>query len=427
MAKKLKLNEIIVKLKDINPNITIIEDKYINSKTPIKCKCNICNHEWSAKWNNLSSNNSGCPNCYELNRRISKEEMIKEAEINGYKILEFVEIGNTIRNTRVILECPEGHPYEIYLGSFQSGKRCRKCTNKKLAQNRKNDSLAVKEEIESYGYTIEGNFNYENSKSPFTITCKERHERTLAYNRFCKSKECPECKLGRKVKYGEDDVIIILSKLGLKYVKGFVNTHTAFTYICSCGEEALGRLYDIRTGHRCSKCSGNKVYTLQEIQNTYSECGCELLEEDVTNFSQRKLKFKCTCGNEGCKLYYDFLDNPYCRDCGIKRRTGENHQNYNPELTNDERITKRKYNEYEVWRQLVFERDNYTCQCCGDDKGGNLHAHHLDGYNWCVERRTNTSNGITLCENCHTEFHLENGYGGNTEEQFNNWLNSKNK
>ena len=28
----------------------------------------------------------------------------------------------------------------------------------------------------------------------------------------------------------------------------------------------------------------------------------------------------------------------------------------------------------------VYKRDNYTCQRCGDNKGGNLVAHHLNGY-----------------------------------------------
>jgi len=58
---------------------------------------------------------------------------------------------------------------------------------------------------------------------------------------------------------------------------------------------------------------------------------------------------------------------------------------------------------YSEWRLKVYQRDNYTCQCCGDDSGGNLNAHHLDGYNWCKEKRINVNNGITLCDKCHTK------------------------
>jgi 5-methylcytosine-specific restriction endonuclease McrA len=28
------------------------------------------------------------------------------------------------------------------------------------------------------------------------------------------------------------------------------------------------------------------------------------------------------------------------------------------------------------WRNEVYKRDNYTCQKCGDNTGGNLEAHH---------------------------------------------------
>jgi hypothetical protein len=47
-----------------------------------------------------------------------------------------------------------------------------------------------------------------------------------------------------------------------------------------------------------------------------------------------------------------------------------------------------------------------------------LHAHHKDGYDWCIERRTDPTNGATLCDSCHTEFHVLYGYGRNTEQQY---------
>lgn len=55
-------------------------------------------------------------------------------------------------------------------------------------------------------------------------------------------------------------------------------------------------------------------------------------------------------------------------------------------------------------------------------KSGELVVHHLDGYAWCKEKRTNVYNGITLCENCHLNFHSQYGYGNNTREQFEKWF-----
>lgn len=52
------------------------------------------------------------------------------------------------------------------------------------------------------------------------------------------------------------------------------------------------------------------------------------------------------------------------------------------------------------WRIAVFERDNYTCQACGD-RGGELNAHHLKPYKKHPELKHDINNGQTLCVECH--------------------------
>ena len=61
--------------------------------------------------------------------------------------------------------------------------------------------------------------------------------------------------------------------------------------------------------------------------------------------------------------------------------------------------------EYKQWRTLVFERDKYTCQHCGDNRGGNLNAHHKKPFATHPELRLDVDNGITLCEPCHIVEH----------------------
>ena len=78
--------------------------------------------------------------------------------------------------------------------------------------------------------------------------------------------------------------------------------------------------------------------------------------------------------------------------------------------------------EYKEWRLKVYQRDNYTCQDCGDDKGKNLEAHHKKAFSKMLRENNITSvieaqlckelwdidNGITLCKKCHR---LTNNYG----------------
>lgn len=95
-----------------------------------------------------------------------------------------------------------------------------------------------------------------------------------------------------------------------------------------------------------------------------------------------------------------------------------------------EKLRLRKSSKYKEWREKVFQRDNYTCQKCGDNKGGNLHAHHILNFSEHDDLRFNVNNGITLCEKCHDfkyegSFHHIYGTKNNTKEQLEEFLGRK--
>lgn len=107
------------------------------------------------------------------------------------------------------------------------------------------------------------------------------------------------------------------------------------------------------------------------------------------------------------------------------RRYGKDNPNYNPNKTDKERETQRYKlhgDDVKKWRVLVYKKDNYTCQCCGYNKGKILNAHHLDGYSWCKDKRFDVNNGVTLCKKCHMKFHHIYGVKNNTREQFNKFI-----
>lgn len=89
---------------------------------------------------------------------------------------------------------------------------------------------------------------------------------------------------------------------------------------------------------------------------------------------------------------------------------GDKHPQWNPELTPEDRERARP--EQPAWRVQVFHRDKFTCQACGDDRGGNLHAHHIEAHCENKEARWHVSNGVTLCATCHREFHRRYGVRG---------------
>ena len=56
--------------------------------------------------------------------------------------------------------------------------------------------------------------------------------------------------------------------------------------------------------------------------------------------------------------------------------------------------------EHVAWRTSVFERDDYTCQECGE-RGCHLEAHHIKGWAHHPDLRFDVENGVTVCRPCH--------------------------
>lgn len=146
-----------------------------------------------------------------------------------------------------------------------------------------------------------------------------------------------------------------------------------------------------------------------------------LLLYGVDNAQKRpevRKKFQDTClekyGEESFLKSKDF-------ERGIK----ETHWNWKGGITPDSKLI-RNSNDYKQWRDCVFARDNYTCQCCGK-AGGKLQAHHLENFADNIDLRFDIDNGITLCFECHSpivkgSFHNLYGSKNNNSEQFKEFI-----
>ena len=77
--------------------------------------------------------------------------------------------------------------------------------------------------------------------------------------------------------------------------------------------------------------------------------------------------------------------------------------------------------EFRLWREAVFARDNWTCQKTGE-RGGKLHAHHIQNFSQFLELRFAIDNGITFSDKAHIEFHKKYGRKNNTKEQLEEFL-----
>lgn len=193
--------------------------------------------------------------------------------------------------------------------------------------------------------------------------------------------------------------------------KEYVRAKNKLDYICECGTTATISLDKFRQGQRCATCKAKKCgqnkHSYEYVKQYFDKQGCELLSKTYFG-NKEKLTYKCVCGNISRIAFAKFQSGQRCKKCKSRniseRHRGPNSVNWDHSRTMEERIKDRRYPEYYEWRRNVFERDDFTCQICGL-RGGRLAAHHIQGFAKYPDLRTEVSNGITLCADCHKTYH----------------------
>ena len=191
-------------------------------------------------------------------------------------------------------------------------------------------------------------------------------------------------------------------------------------------------------GCGCSYCNGKKTHPYDSLGTLYPqviELWSDKNEKSPYDFSPHSNKsawFKCP--NHKHKDFYRTITSEVncgfrCYEClkdnmSIDKR-GENNYFWNGGVC-DKNDAARHHREYKNWRTLIYERDNYTCQCCGK-RGSRLNAHHILSFANYEELRYSVDNGITLCEGCHDStkdgsFHNLYGTHNNTPEQLREYI-----
>lgn len=184
-------------------------------------------------------------------------------------------------------------------------------------------------------------------------------------------------------------------------------------------------------------------YVIPRIKNKYGKIvtprGSKICVkvDDLLKYSKTKIRVECdVCHVIHSTSYSNYFNHnydgkTYCNCCAKKLFTSrENHPNWNSDLTDEERKICRNYPEYKDFIKRVLLRDNYTCQCCGQHADS---VHHLYGYSFYSQYRTDDKFSIALCNECHNGFHAWhyknygwNEKGKNTKEQFEEWTGMKN-
>lgn len=121
MPRKLTLEEVKIRLKEINPNIEILSDEYINAHTKLKCKCLIDGNEWMVVYNSLASGN-GCPKC-SIKRTSEKQKLNIDLVKKEFTNRNFIPLFNEYKNNhqKLMAKTKDGYKFLISFQNLQRG------------------------------------------------------------------------------------------------------------------------------------------------------------------------------------------------------------------------------------------------------------------------------------------------------------------
>lgn len=246
---------------------------------------------------------------------------------------------------------------------------------------------------------------------------------------FKRRKRCSPCNINRKKTTSEfQEQINFLANSEYELLGEYINDRTKIlTKHKLCSHEWGMTPSHFIQGRRCPKCAGN----LKKNTNIFIDEVKKIVNDEYKVCSEYKnshykIKFKHQSMHcENYEFYMtptDFLSGKRCPRCKVLNQSGEKHWKYNPLLTVDERKRRDMFNgQLRKWRNNIFQRDLYTCKKCGI-VGSDLNAHHIKSWDSFVDGRFELNNGVTLCTECHRNFHSQYGYGNNDDIQFNKFL-----
>ncbi|TXT62408.1 MAG: hypothetical protein BAJALOKI3v1_590005 [Promethearchaeota archaeon] len=160
--------------------------EYANSQTKVHIRCEQ-DHEWWARPSDVN-NGTWCSECYTKEFRMESKKEIKELiESKNGKLLD---IDFSVKKTRVLVECENGHRWWTRRDGIIEGKWCKKCYDENTARATNN---ILKELIESKGGKLLSN-KYNRSNSRVHVECGKGHKWWVTPDNLINGGTwCPKC------------------------------------------------------------------------------------------------------------------------------------------------------------------------------------------------------------------------------------------
>ena len=197
-----------------------------------------------------------------------------------------------------------------------------------------------------------------------------------------------------------------------------LDRRTYWNVLCDCGARAVVRSDNLQSGgtKSCVRCGRERARKarLKDISGQKFGRLTVLRRAKVHQSGRSFWECQCACGKTKT-VDLSHLRSGSTSSCGCLSLELTRALNFNPGLTDADRVRRRTrplvtdadepgIQTHTILAGLVLRRDNYTCLACGE-RGVSLAAHHIEPWALNRELRYAPANLVTLCKECHQQFH----------------------
>lgn len=425
MSKRLTLEEVKEIVKEIS-GYDLLENEYRNKDTKMTC-IDSYGYRYYSSLGNLKR--VGKSSAFHSNNPYTIDNIRLWIKLNNRTdtllSTNYISNGSKSRKDKLLFLCEKGHEFENTWDEYKNGSECLKCKREKGLRK------SVKER---FGYEIlDDEIGDGNSK--ITYIDEDGYKYHYILNSVCSGRKASPFHINNPYTIDNIKLWIKLNNktdilLSTEYTgSGIQNREDKLSFVCKNGHEFKIIWSEYKQGKGCSKCvrryedKDGYIKVVEEMYgDEYSLIG------DYVNSQTKTLMKHNKCGYEW-EVYPNSITQGHgCPKCSYKR--GEEHYKWNPDLTDEDRkknSSRLTQLGYKKWRGDVLGNGGNMCVVCGVKKSKNnkLVPHHLNSWDTHVDERFNVDNGVAICEIHHNEFHMMYGYGKNTKEQFEEYINDK--
>lgn len=131
-----------------------------------------------------------------------------------------------------------------------------------------------------------------------------------------------------KLKRTTEEVRKYFAERGCELLGEYIGVQKKMKYRCVCGNISEIDYNHFSQGKRCGMCNPNhrrKKYTLEEVKIRFAECGCEFLDDHFDGIKQNH-NYRCKCGRISRSSFMAIYHHgSHCKECGLEKVKGPLH------------------------------------------------------------------------------------------------------